>query len=61
MDISERYGYRERHASVAELKSSIIRCMRCVTIEILNAMVDLGVLSFLHVVASSVSHIEHIM
>ena len=53
--------YRERHASVAELKSSMTKHVRCVAKEILNAMVDLGVLSFLHVVASSVSHIEHIM
>lgn len=53
--------YRERHASVADLKSSIKRHVRCVTPEILNATVDHAVLRFQHVVASGGSHIEHIM
>ena len=50
--------YRERYASVAELKFSITRHARYVTIEILNATVDHAVLRFQHVVGSSGLHIE---
>ncbi|GFV86768.1 uncharacterized protein TNCV_3964981 [Trichonephila clavipes] len=53
--------YSERHASVAELKSSISRHVRCVTTEILNAIVDHAFLRFQHVFTSGASHIEHIM
>ena len=53
--------YRDRHASVAELRSSITKHVRCVTKEILNVTVDHAVLCFQHVVAAGGSHIEHIM
>ncbi|GFW96553.1 transposable element tc3 transposase [Trichonephila clavipes] len=53
--------YRKRHASVAGLKSSITRHMRCVTTDILNVTEDHAILRFQHVVASDGSHIEHII
>ena len=55
--------YRKRHDSVAELKSSITKHVRCVTNEvcILNATVDNAVLRFQYAVASDGSYIEHIM
>ena len=53
--------YRQQYASVAELKSSVTKHLRCVTKEILKATVDHAVLRFQHVVASGGSHIEHIM
>ncbi|GFX50203.1 hypothetical protein TNCV_2782251 [Trichonephila clavipes] len=53
--------YRERHASVAEFKSSIMRHVRCVTTEILNETVVHADLRFQHVVACGGSHIHQIM
>ena len=53
--------YRERHASVAELKFRITSLVRCVTTLILNASVVHAVLPFQHVVLSGGLHIEHIM
>ncbi|GFW22233.1 hypothetical protein TNCV_1429871 [Trichonephila clavipes] len=47
----------DNHISVAELKTSITRHVRCVT----TAMVEHDVLRFQHVVASSGSHIDHII
>ena len=53
--------HRERHASVAELKSSVTKHVKCVTTEILNARVGLTLLLFQNIVVSGGSRIKQVM